>query len=115
MKTLIPSVLALFFLLASSNVALADPPLGTWVGDNGSLTFTLSSDGNYVIPGNSTGTWSWQQNNPSGGVLTLTYIQYTVGPRFTSHMYFAIQFIDANTATLTDPSGLRDTIRKQPE
>ena len=90
--------------------------MGTWVGDHGSLTFTLSPDGNYVIPGQngSVGTWGWQQTGPTGGILTFTYITRTVSGDFTNHMYFSIEFSDANTATLTDPaSNNRDTIRKQ--
>lgn len=111
-KILIPVALALIALVTFSDAALADPPMGTWVGDHGSITFTLSADGNYVIPGTSTGTWSWQQTNPNSGILTFTYITRTVTQDFTNHMYFSIDFIDANTATLTDPSGNRDTIRK---
>jgi hypothetical protein len=116
MKTFRTTWLALFFLFATSAAALADPPMGTWVGDHGSLTITVSPDGNYVIPGNlpgSFGTWSWQQTGPTGGVLTLTYITRTVSGDFTNHMYFSFEFSDAKTATLTDPSGNHDTIRKQ--
>jgi hypothetical protein len=116
MKLFRLSALFLFSLLVSSGAALADPPMGKWVGDQGSITFTLSADGNYVIPMNapgSVGTWSWQQTGPTGGILTLTYLTRTLGPSFTNHMYFSIEFSDANTATLTDPSGKRDTIRKQ--
>jgi hypothetical protein len=114
MKSFRTTWLALFFLFASSAAALADPPMGTWVAEH--LTITLSPDGNYVIPDNSpgsVGTWSWQQTGPTGGVLTLTYITRTVGPDFTNHLYFSFEFSDANTATLTDPYGNRETIRKQ--
>jgi|SRR5690349_22090337 hypothetical protein len=116
MKSFRTTWLALFFLFATSAAALADPPMGTWVGDHGSLTFTLSPDGNYVIPGQngSVGTWGWQQTGPTGGILTFTYTTPTVGPSFTNRMYFSIEFMDAKTATLTDPtSGNHDTIRKQ--
>ena len=112
-KNIAAFVLALIALLTFSSAVRADPPMGTWVGDHGSITFTLSADGNYVIPGLSTGTWGWQQTAPNSGILTFTYVTHTVTQDFTSHLYFSIDFVDASTATLTDPSGNRDTIRKQ--
>jgi hypothetical protein len=113
MKSFGLSALFLFSLLVASSAALADPPMGTWAGDHGSLTFTLSSNGQYVIPGTSSGTWNWQQTGPTGGILTFNYDTPTVNQIFHNHMYFSIEFIDAKTATLTDPSGNRDTIRKR--
>lgn len=114
MKYSVPSVLALFLLLVSSVSALADPPLGTWVGDHGSIMFTLSPDGSYVLPPSTSGQWSWQQTSPNGGILTLNYDTVTVTQTFHNKMYFSIEFTDASTATLTEPiQHLSDTIRKQ--
>lgn len=114
MKYFIPSILALLLLLFSPVSALADPPLGTWVGDHGSITFTLSPDGSYVMPPSTSGQWGWQQTSPSGGILTLAYDTVTVTQTFHNKLYFSIEFIDGSTATITDPaSNMSDTIRKQ--
>jgi hypothetical protein len=108
------SVVALTFFMTLTTAALADPPMGTWVGDHGSLAFTLSGNGTYVIPSVSVGTWNWQQTGPTGGILTFFYDTPTATQTFHNKLYFSIEFIDANSAILTDPaSGLRDTIRRR--
>ena len=114
MKKLWLSALSIALLTTLATAALADPPMGTWVGDNNSITFTLSGNGTYVIPSLSVGTWNWQQTGPTGGILTFTYNTPTVTQTFQNRMYFSIEFIDANTAVLTDPaSGRRDIIRRR--
>jgi hypothetical protein len=114
MRHRILSILAGIGFVAVSTGASADPPIGHWVGDHGSLDIMLSPDGNYVIPGNSIGHWSWQQSGPTGGILTLNYDTVTVTQTFHNSMYFSIEFSDANTATLTEPvARVTDTIRRQ--
>jgi hypothetical protein len=114
MKYFLSSAFAFLFLLVSSGSALADPPLGTWVGDHGSIMFTLSPDGTYVMPPSTTGTWSWNQTGPTGGILTLAYTTVTMTQNFPNYLYFSIEFTGPTTATLTDPaSGQSDTIRRQ--
>jgi hypothetical protein len=114
MKAFIPSLLAFLFLLATPVAALANPPLGTWVGDHGSITFTLSPDGTYVMPPSTTGTWNWNQTGPTGGILTFYYDTVTVAQTFHNSMYFSIEFSNDTTATIREPtSGQTDTIRRR--
>ena len=114
MRHRIVSILAGISFFALTTAAVADPPIGHWVGDHGSLDIMLSTDGAYVIPGNSSGQWSWQQTGPTGGILTLKYDTVTVTQTFHNAMYFSIEFIDANTATLTEPvARMSDTIRRR--
>lgn len=88
--------------------------MGTWVGDHGSITFTLSADGSYVMPPTTSGKWGWQQTSANAGILTLFYDTVTVTQTFHNKLYFSIQFSDPSTATITDPvSNQTDTIRKQ--
>jgi hypothetical protein len=113
MRNLALPLATIAWMATSATAALADPPMGYWTGDHGSLTFTLSNDGTYVIPGLNTGTWNWQQTGPKGGILTFHYVTHTGTQDFPNSMYFSIVFTDANTATLTDPaSHMSDTIRR---
>jgi len=108
------TVPALVLVLGSSAAALADPPMGTWVGDHRSITFTLSPDGTYVMPPSTSGTWSWNQTGTTGGIITFYYDTPTYTQTFHNKMYFSIEFINSTTATLTEPThGLQDIIRKQ--
>lgn len=109
----------LFLGVAVPGVALCQPPLGTWLSDDGAVKFSLSPQGScrfWPAPrgGAMQGKWSWSQTSPQGGIMVLSYAMRTPCQTFRHQLRYGIVYLDDTTALLTCPrSGKRHVLRRQ--